>query len=96
MEQKRAVLLNPETRSKFPVFFSLAARFISNDISEWSEDELNKLQRRDLNTKVFSEFAERFQYFAGFALLFLVLESVIRSRKNPVLKKYNLFKTEDK
>jgi Ca-activated chloride channel family protein len=70
--------------------------YIAGDRINSLEDELNKLQRRNLNTKVFSEFAERFQYFAGFALLFLVLESVIRSRKNPVLKKYNLFKTEDK
>lgn len=44
MEQKRAVILNSETSSKFPVFFSLTARFISNEIPEWSEDELNKLE----------------------------------------------------
>ena len=57
-------------------------------------DELDQLEKRDLNSHVFSEFAERFQYFAGFALLFLFLESMIRSRKNPILKRYNLFKTE--
>ena len=60
------------------------------------EDELNKLQRKDLNTRVFSEFAERYQYFVGFALLLLLMESVIRSRKNPILKRYNLFNTERK
>jgi len=67
--------------------------YIAGDRISSLEDELNKLQRRDLNTRVFSEFAERFQYFAGFAVLFLLLESLIRSRKNPLLKKYNLFKT---
>lgn len=69
--------------------------YIAGDRINSLEDELNKLQKRDLNTKVFSEFAERFQYFAGFALLFLVLEFILRSRKNPLLKKYNLFKTSE-
>lgn len=67
--------------------------YIAGDRISSLEDELNRLQRRDLNTKVFSEFAERFQYFAGFAVLFLLLESLIRSRKNPLLKKYNLINT---
>jgi len=67
--------------------------YISGDRINSLVDELDKLERRDLNSKVFSEFAERFQYFAGFALLFLLLEFFIRSRKNPILKKYNLFKT---
>ncbi|MFH0755746.1 MAG: VWA domain-containing protein [Bacteroidota bacterium] len=69
--------------------------YIEGDRINSLVDELDKLQKRDLNTKVFSEFAERFQYFAGFALLFLVLEFILRSRKNPLLKRYNLFKTSE-
>ena len=57
-------------------------------------DELDKLERADLLTRVFAEFAERFQYFAGFALLFLVLEFFIRSRKNRLWLRLNLFKTD--
>ncbi|MCP4311580.1 MAG: VWA domain-containing protein [Bacteroidetes bacterium] len=68
--------------------------YIAGDRISSLVDELEQLEKRDLNTKVFSEFAERFQYFAGFALLFLFLEFMIRSRKNPILKRYNLFKTE--
>ena len=56
-------------------------------------DELDKLERVEVKTRVFSEFAERFQYFAGFALLFLVLEFFIRSRKNKFLLRMNLFKS---
>jgi hypothetical protein len=41
-------------------------------------DELDKLERAEVKSRVFSEFAERFQYFTGFALLFLVLEFLIR------------------
>ncbi len=59
-------------------------------------EELDKLERAEVKTRVFSEFAERFQYFAGFALLFLVLEFFIRSRKNRVLLRINLFKTAEK
>jgi Ca-activated chloride channel family protein len=59
-------------------------------------DELDKLQKSELTTRVFSEFAERFQYFAGFALLFLVLEFFIRSRKNPLLKRMKLFNTQSR
>ena len=57
-------------------------------------DELDKLERAELKTRVFAEFAERFQYFAGFALFFLVLEFFIRSRKNRLLLRLNLFKTD--
>ncbi|MBE9519272.1 MAG: hypothetical protein IMY68_11905, partial [Bacteroidetes bacterium] len=57
-------------------------------------DELDKLERAELLTRVFAEFAERFQYFAGFALLFLVLEFFIRSRKNRLWLSLNLFKTD--
>jgi Ca-activated chloride channel family protein len=57
-------------------------------------DELDKLERAELNTRVFAEFAERFQYFAGFALLFLLIEFFIRSRKNRLLLRLNLFNSE--
>ena len=56
-------------------------------------DELDKLQKTEMSSRVFSEFAERFQYFAGFALILLLVEALIRSRKNPLLKRFNLFNT---
>lgn len=68
--------------------------YIAGDRINSLIDELDQLQKTELTSRVFSEFAERFQYFAGFALLFLVLEFFIRSRKNPLLKRFNLFKTE--
>ncbi len=58
-------------------------------------DELDKLERAELKTRVFAEFAERFQYFAGFALLFLLLEFFLRTRKNRLLLRLNLFKTDE-
>jgi Ca-activated chloride channel family protein len=69
--------------------------YIAGDRINSLIDELDKLERTELTSRVFSEFAERFQYFAGFALLFLVLEFFIRSRKNPVIQKLNLFRNEN-
>jgi Ca-activated chloride channel family protein len=58
-------------------------------------DELDKLERAEVKSRVFSEFAERFQYFTGFALLFLVLEFLIRSRKSRLLMRMNLFNSRE-
>jgi Ca-activated chloride channel family protein len=68
--------------------------YISGDRINSLIDELEKLERTEMQSRVFSEFAERFQYFAGFALLFLLLEFFIRSRKNALIQKMNLFKNE--
>lgn len=58
-------------------------------------DELDKLERAELKTRVFSEFAERFQYFSGFALLFLLLEFFIGSRKYRLLERLKLFNSDE-
>lgn len=55
-------------------------------------DELNKLQKTELKKKVYADYAERYQYFIGFGLLFLVLEALIQLRRNPLIRKLNLFK----
>jgi len=68
--------------------------YIAGDRINSLIDELDNLQRTELKTRVFAEFAERFQYFAGFALLFLLLEFFIRSRKNQYLQRLDLFKTK--
>lgn len=44
LNQKSAILTSPETIGKFPVFFSLAARFIENESPEWSDKELEQLE----------------------------------------------------
>jgi Ca-activated chloride channel family protein len=67
--------------------------YIEGDRINSLVDELDQLQKSKLSSRVFSEFAERYQYFAGFALVFIFLEFLIRSRKNPLLKRFNLFKT---
>lgn len=55
-------------------------------------EELDKLQKTDLKKKVYADYAERYQYFVGFGLLFLLLDTVILLRKSPLLSRLNLFK----
>ena len=54
-------------------------------------DELEQLQKTEFKTKVYADYTERYQYFAGFGLFFLVLETLIRLRRNPLIRKLNLF-----
>lgn len=68
--------------------------YIAGDRINSLVDELDQLQKTELSSRVFAEFAERFQYFAGFALLFLVIEFFIRSRKSTWVRRFNLFKVE--
>ena len=68
--------------------------YIAGDRINSLLDELDQLQKTEQKSRVFSEYAERFQYFAGFALLFLLLETLIRTRKNPLMQRINPFKTE--
>ena len=68
--------------------------YIAGDRINSLIDELEQLQRTELKSRVFAEYAERFQYFAGFALFFLMIEFFIRSRKHPLLQRFNLFNTQ--
>jgi len=68
--------------------------YIAGDRINSLIDELDQLQKTEQKSKIFSEFAERFQYFAGFALILLLVESLIRTRKNPLLQRLNPFNTE--
>ncbi len=53
--------------------------------------EIEKLDKKELETLVYSEYEDSFQYFVGFALLLLLLEFMIMERKNKKLASLNLF-----
>ena len=57
-------------------------------------DEINKMEKKEYESKVFSDYEDRFQYFIGLALLFLVLELIIFERKSKLFRKFNPFKNE--
>lgn len=45
LEQKTAILCNPETVEKFPLFFSQVSRFITKEIPKWELKELNQMEQ---------------------------------------------------
>lgn len=53
--------------------------------------ELDQLQKTEFKKKVYADYAERYQYFIGFGLFFLILEALIRLRRNQIIRKLNLF-----
>ncbi len=55
--------------------------------------EMKKMNKKEFEAKVYSEYDERYQYYIGFALLILFLEIIILERKNRILKNIKLFST---
>ena len=55
------------------------------------DEELDKLEKRETDSAVYSDFDEQFQAVGIIALLFLVIEVLILEGKNPLLKKVSLF-----
>ena len=53
--------------------------------------ELNNLDKVEMDTKVYSEYEEQFQFFIGFALLLLFIEFFILYKKNKHLSSINMF-----
>jgi Ca-activated chloride channel family protein len=54
-------------------------------------DELNKMEKQEMDVKTYSDYDERFQYFFGLALLLLFVDMFILERKNRWLSKIKLF-----
>jgi Ca-activated chloride channel family protein len=52
-------------------------------------DEMNKMEKQEINARVYSEFDEQFVYYAGLALLVLIIEFFMMARKNRFLKNLN-------
>jgi len=63
----------------------------SNSEEGWQKvfDDLNKIQKTDLDSRQFSDFEDRFQYLLGFSLLFLIFELFVFDKRN---QWYNRFK----
>ena len=55
---------------------------------------INDMEKSDLSTVRFEEYNEQFQYLVAAALLLLLLETSVLSRRNPRLKRFNIFREE--
>lgn len=58
---------------------------------EYIFGEINKIEKSDIEAKLFTDYENRFQVFIGLAMLFLVLEILIASRKSKWETKLDLF-----
>lgn len=56
-------------------------------------DEIEKLEKTEFGAQVFSDFEDRFQYFLAAAIVFLVIEFLLREKKNPWLNSKKLFES---
>ena len=55
-------------------------------------NELSKMQKGDMESVVYSEFEEVYQWFGLLAIILLILEVVISETANPFFKKFSLYK----
>jgi len=55
-------------------------------------DEINKIEKKEFEAKIYADYDDRFQYLAGLALILLLIDIFVLERKNKYLKNIDLFK----
>ncbi len=58
---------------------------------EYVEELLLKADKKEFESKQFSDYKDQFQWFIGFGLLFLVLDAFLLNKKTKWVQKLNLF-----
>jgi Ca-activated chloride channel family protein len=59
-------------------------------------EEVNQMEKTLLEERVYSDYAEKYQYFIIAGLLFVFVEFLVLGRKNRYIMKLNLFKVKKK
>lgn len=59
-------------------------------------DEINKMEKTELETRMFSDYEDQFQYFIGIGLLLLLLEYLILERKGRLARSIRIFEVKNK
>ncbi len=54
-------------------------------------NEVNKMEKSELETQIYADYDDKFQYFIAFALFLILLDFMILERKNKYLKNFKLF-----
>ena len=55
-------------------------------------EEINKMEKKEIGTMIFTNYKDRFQIFIGISLVLLILNLFFLDRKNNIKSKINLFK----
>ena len=53
---------------------------------------INQMEKSELMVVRYEEYNEQYQYFLAAALLLLLIESFIQNRRNPALRRFNIFR----
>jgi Ca-activated chloride channel homolog len=85
--------LNPQILSEIATEANGKAFFTYNsgDVIGDLLSELQKIQKQKFGSQIFSEYEDRFYYFAALSLFFLLLDLMLSDRKSKIWKKLNLF-----
>ncbi len=57
-------------------------------------DEINKMEKEEMESRTYSEYNDQFQYFFAIGLFLILIEFIILERKNKYLKNINLFSSK--
>ena len=57
--------------------------------------EINKMEKKEIGSKVFTDYKDRFQWFIGLTIILLIIEIMIKGRKNKWSSKINLFEEDE-
>lgn len=63
----------------------------TNSAQKAIDKEIGKMAKADIESKVYTEYNEQFQFVAWIILLLLLIELLILDRKNPLFKNIHLF-----
>ena len=63
----------------------------TNELVDQIGEILNKMDKKEFESKQYADFKDQFQWFLGFALFFLFLDIFLLERKTGWLKRLNLF-----
>jgi len=58
-------------------------------------EDISKLDKTEIEAKVFTDYEDQFQWFVGAAIVFLLIEILISSGKRGWEKKFNIFEKKD-
>ncbi len=53
---------------------------------------ISNMEKSELSTVKFEEYGEQYQWFVAMALILLLLEFVMSDKKNPLLRRFNIFR----
>ncbi|MDE6286997.1 MAG: hypothetical protein K2L99_08400, partial [Muribaculaceae bacterium] len=56
---------------------------------------INDMEKSELTTVRFEEYNEQYQYLIAAAMLLLLADVLILSRRNPRLRRFNIFRETD-